>query len=254
MFVSIASADIRRYAALTEIHDIYFEEDRLRSVLESIWTIVENKHKEAPELIIDYADPTDSEKVISLRIRELSAYRALELAGRKAGFNVTISPAAIVLSPGPDRAKSKARLSEQLALRNLLITAVEQGDKASLSADELRAFSETQITQAKVFRGGPNARGEIPIEFYCLAALKIRDIDQSESQKLLDHATHAGQLYLAALFPDITRDHSNAPIPFVPKDGLLYQTAEPADILATYIDTGIIAESVAALLPKSEAP
>ena len=254
LFACVASADVRRYAATTEIRNVSFDEDRLSSVLDAIWAVVKNEHREAPELIIDYATPADAEKVISLRIRELSAYRALELAGRKAGFRVTISPAALVLSPGPDRARSKAILSEQLALRNLLTSAVSQGDLEALCSEELISFYEKQITGAQVFRAGANARGEPPIEFYALAAIKLTVMTNERAAELFTTSSPAGRLYLIALFSDLKQAIPLAPIPFVPEDGLLYQTASPSDIIEAYILSGEIAEKVAALLPKSAAP
>ncbi|MEM7673151.1 MAG: hypothetical protein AAF212_07410 [Verrucomicrobiota bacterium] len=191
-------ADIRSLAYNTEIEDVFFEDDRIDSVLRSIWAMVENKHRDAPLLQIEYAASEDADTVVSLRIRASNAYRALEMAGRKAGFRVTISPFALVLSPGPDRKQNREILSEQLALRKLLITAVEKQDNQTLTDPEILTFAKRQIAKTGVFRAGQNARGEIPIEFYALYTFV--DAESTRILELYDEASVAGKLYLAAYF------------------------------------------------------
>ncbi|MGB0370786.1 MAG: hypothetical protein ACPGN3_05495 [Opitutales bacterium] len=252
---TLAFGDVRRLAYDTEIKDVYFEEDRIDSVLKALWAIVEGKHRDTPSLQIDYPKPEYGEKVISLRIRESNVYRAFELAGRKAGFRVTISPHALILSPGPDRQRSKAILSEQLALRNLLVRAVTDSDASALDDLELKTFAEKQILETRVFRAGTNARGEIPIEFYALSAIASTHPSSDEISQLFEKASITGKLYLTAFFPldsKILRTTSPPSIvPYLPDQGVLFQTAPTKSLIEEYIDSGNLKQRIEELLPPS---
>ncbi|MEM9025370.1 MAG: hypothetical protein AAGB06_00395 [Verrucomicrobiota bacterium] len=251
LMASYVFADIRSFAYNTEIQDVFFEEDRIDSVLKSIWTMVENKHQKAPTLQIEYAAAEDANTVITLRIRASNAYRALEMAGRKAGFRTTISPFALILSPGPDRIRNKEILSEQLALRRLLIEAVEKPDIQSLADPELLAFAKSQIIKTRVLRAGENARSEIPIEFYALYTLS--GVENASIIELYNEASVIGKLYLAAYFDGIL-DSKTLPsqpeiIPFMPEQGILFQTAPMDEIVANFVRSGKLKRRIQALLP-----
>ena len=74
-----------------EINEVYFDDDPIDTILKSL-NYVENKHRSADPLEIIYPNESDKDKRIGIRITENSVFRALEIAGRKAGFNVSFSP------------------------------------------------------------------------------------------------------------------------------------------------------------------
>ena len=126
------------------------------------------------------------------------------------------------------------------------------------SLPEILDFAVKQILSTKVFRAGTNEHGSIPVEFYALQYLGQSSLENERFKQLFIDASKVGKLYLAACFPErflSDLELSTFPdlIPFLPDNGVLFQTAPPRRIFEEYIESGKLAQTIQTLLPDGAA-
>lgn len=157
------------------------------------------------------------QRLVSLRIPALSTLQALEYAGRRAGFQVSIRENQIQITSLPPRDAGRLRnLEESLALQNLLLLALKQPEQPVEA--ELLDYAAYLLSRTKIVRLGVPESGRIPVEYAALQVVLNSPDPIPLLRNRMEEASPAGFYYLAAglnslgFTPDLKEKAQTIPI------------------------------------------
>lgn len=182
-----------------------FVDTPLVVIIRDIFNAAERAYPDARRTAVEIhpAPGVDLEKLLSVRIPDLSTAQALAYVGRRADLEIEVQGNRVLLAPAPRRAPGiRPELEEQITLQQLLFLAL--ADPGGELDSELRHYAGRILSQAPMVKtSAEELPGRPPPEYVAFYLLLHQQDARSYLESLLPAATPAGYIYLAALLKEL---------------------------------------------------
>ena len=249
-FCAAARADIRSAFYTTEISDLSFLDRPVPHVVEVIFDEVKRTHPNVEIPAVTFAEPSDSQTKISVRLRQTNAYLAIEFVARRAGLQAYFLPGRIEFLGTSGRAAARQRVAAAMEMRKQLMRHVAQAENGAISP-KLHTFAINQIIKSAVFRPSLGTHEIPPVEWFALILLKRQGLGQNLFDDLFKKASGAGRCYLMAQFPELTNERHvlSGRVSFHPGGNELIRLVPSGAVYEEHIASGGFIQSLASIIP-----